>query len=101
MQQQEVATLERLESVTRLGVVVRVEETGGARHLDPLQSCQPSQPVDQVDRRDDRALDAEALLQCRHHWTPALSPEPYRGRRRLARRQPRAVDRMPRQTLSR
>src|SRR5581483_4456278 len=50
----------------------------------PLQSCIDAQAVDDVDGRDHRAVDPEALLERRQRRRPALPPEPDRRRAALA-----------------
>src|SRR5271156_3111609 len=78
MQQQEVARLERFEAVAPLGGIVGIEKTGGAGNLNQVEISEPSQAVDEIDCRYDRAVDAEAFLQSRHRGPRALPPKPYR-----------------------
>src|SRR5208283_3941559 len=47
---------------------------------DQVQSGEPAQPVDQIDGRYHRALDAEAFLERRHRGPRALPPKPRRSR---------------------
>src|SRR5262249_41769024 len=97
VQEEEVAGLEGAKPVLRLAAEVRVEEAGGPGDGDALEPRQHAETVHQIDRGDDRAVDAEALAERRDRGPLPLPPEPDRVRRPLAPREPRPADRVLRE----
>src|SRR5262249_49615852 len=93
-QEEEVPRLEGAKAVLRLAAEVRIEEAGGAGDRDPLEPREDAEPVHEIDGGDDRAVDAEALVEPRDRGTLPLPPEPDRGGGPLAPREARPTDRM-------
>ena len=83
-------------AVPPLGGVVGVEVAGRAGDVDPVPAGEHADAADQVDRRDDRALQAVQLAERRQARGLALAPEPDRVGRPLPGRDPGLVDRMVR-----
>ena len=101
VEQEEVAPFERVEPKARLGRVVGIEKAGRTGNGNHFETGEPSEAVDEIDRRMTEPSTLKRSLSVGDGRALALSPEPHGRHRRLARVTPRLVHWMGAQDLGR